>query len=367
MSHRARTTRRCAKHQADSARVVHIGVPPSTDLGSGPRVAVRDRTVDGMDLPPLAFRSALLDHGWTDPEVRRMLRSGSISPVRRGSYRLREEPDTPEARHALLVRATLPHLAPGWVVSDVSAAVLLGLPVWNLPLDRVHVARDGTSGGRVTRGVHRHLAPLDPSEIVHVDGIPVTSPARTVVDTASRAPFEQAVVVADAALAPRDGGPLTDRAALTAAVARSARHGRAAASRAVAFADGGGRSPGESRSRVAMWRAGLPAPVLQYEVRTADGRLVGIVDFAWPELRTVGEFDGRVKYGGRLLRPGQSAADVLFEEKRREDGIRAEDLGMTRWTWADLDPFDPVADRLRGRFRGPAHLLVVRAWPDMRG
>lgn len=320
-----------------------------------------------MDQPPLAFRRSLLHNGWTDPELRRMLRSRSITAVRRGSYRLRAEPDTPEARHALLVRATLPHLAPGWVVSDVSAAVLLGLPIWNLPLDRVHVARDGTGGGRITRGVHRHLAPLDPSEIVHVGGIAVTSPARTVVDTASRAPFEQAVVVADAALAPRPGGPLTDRAALAAAVDRSARHGRAGARRVVAFADGGGRSPGESRSRVAMWRAGLPAPLLQYEVRTAEGRLVGTVDFGWPDLRTVGEFDGRIKYGEPFLRPGQSAADAVYEEKLREDGIRAEDLGMTRWTWPDIDPFTLVASRLRSRFRGPAHLLVARAWPDMRG
>lgn len=362
-----RERREGARDRLEVRRVVHIAVPASTGFGAGRRGAAAGRTLDGMDLPPLAFRSALLDNGWTDPELRRKLRSGSITPVRRGSYRTGTEPDTPEARHALLVRATVPHLAPGWVVSDVSAAVLLGLPVWNLPLDRVHVTRDGTGGGRVTRGVHRHLAPLDPSEIVRVDGIRVTSPARTVVDTASRAPFEQAVVVADAALAPRPGGPLTDRVALTAAVDRSARHGRAAARRAVAFADGGGRSPGESRSRVAMWRAGLPAPVLQYEVRTADGRLVGTVDFGWPELHTVGEFDGRIKYGGRLLRPGQDAADAVYEEKLREDGIRAEDLAMTRWTWPDIDPFTAVADRLRGRFRGPAHLLVVRAWPDIRG
>ena len=34
-----------------------------------------------------------------------------------------------------------------------------------------------------------------------------------------------------------------------------------------------------------------------------DGRLIGYVDFGWPEQRTVGEFDGRVKYG-RGLTPG---------------------------------------------------------------
>ncbi len=103
-------------------------------------------------------------------------------------------------------------------------------------------------------------------------------------------------------------------------------------------------SPGESRSRVAMARLGLPPPVLQWEVRRG-GVLLGEVDFAWPELGKVGEFDGFVKYG-RLLRPGQVPADVVFAEKVREDAIRAEDLGMTRWIWSEIDDFTAVAKRL---------------------
>jgi hypothetical protein len=74
------------------------------------------------------------------------------------------------------------------------------------------------------------------------------------------------------------------------------------------------------------------------------------VDFGWPELRTVGEFDGLVKYG-RTLRPDQDPVDVLVAEKRREDALRAEDLGVTRWIWSDLPRFAPVAARLRSRFR----------------
>jgi hypothetical protein len=50
----------------------------------------------------------------------------------------------------------------------------------------------------------------------------------------------------------------------------------------------------------------------------------------------VGEFDGRVKYG-RLLRPGQDPGDAVFEEKRREDALRAEDWAVVRWTWADVE------------------------------
>jgi hypothetical protein len=246
--------------------------------------------------------------------------------------------------------------------------VLLGLPVWNRPLDRVHVSRTGAGGGRITRGVHRHVTPLHAGEVVAVDGIPVTDPARTVVDVACAAPFEEAVVVADAALAPRPGRrpPLTDVARLRAALDRCGRHGRTGARRVLAFADGGARSPGESRSRVAMWRAGLPAPVLQHEVLDHDGRSLGFADFGWPERRTVGEFDGRVKYG-RLVPAGRVPADVLYDEKLREDAMRATDLGMVRWTWADLDPFTEVPARLQRTFRPSAHPAATRAWPDLRG
>lgn len=277
-----------------------------------------------------------------------MRRSGALRPVRRGAYLSAPDlsPDTAEARHALLVRATLPHLAPGWALSHVSAAVLLGLPAWGLATDRVHITRHGTGGGRLTRGVHRHVAPLRDDELITVDGMRCTDAGRTVNDLARTVPFEQAVVVADAALATL---PL-DTSELLAAQSRAALwHGAPQALRAIRFADDGARSPGESRSRVAMFQAGLPRPVLQYEVLSAAGRFLGCVDFAWPQLRTVGEFDGRVKYG-RLLKPGQDAGDVVFEEKVREDAIRAMDLRMARWVWRDLDHFAPVADRLRRCF-----------------
>ena len=75
------------------------------------------------------------------------------------------------------------------------------------------------------------------------------------------------------------------------------------------------------------------------------------VDFGWPELRTVGEFDGLWKYG-RLLRPGEEPADVVVAEKLREDEIRDLDLRVVRWTWPDLDHFDAVVERLCRAFAG---------------
>jgi hypothetical protein len=102
---------------------------------------------------------------------------------------------------------------------------------------------------------------------------------------------------------------------------------------------------------VAIAAAGLPMPVLQWEVRAAaTGRFIGRVDVGWPELRTAGEFDGLIKYG-RTLRPGQDVAEVLVEEKRREDALRDEDLAVVRWIWSDLANFAPTAKRLHSRFR----------------
>ncbi|WP_433558065.1 hypothetical protein ACQPWY_05085 [Pseudonocardia xinjiangensis] len=196
--------------------------------------------------------------------------------------------------------------------------------------------------------MHVHAAPLEPEEIVTIGGLAVTSVARTLVDLARAVPFEQAVVVADAALHRHLVGP---QALATVLEHRARWPGLPAARRALAFADARSESVGESRSRVALAGAGLPAPVLQWEVRRPDGRFVAQVDFGWPALRTVGEFDGRVKYG-LLVPPGADAADVLYREKLREDALRAEDLGVVRWGWSDLDRFAPVAERLQHRFRG---------------
>ena len=114
------------------------------------------------------------------------------------------------------------------------------------------------------------------------------------------------------------------------------------------FADGRSESVGESRSRVILDRWKLAPSALQFEVRSADGGLVGRTDFAWEEQRLLGEFDGRVKYG-RLLRPGQEPGDAVFEEKRREDAVRDEGWGVVRWVWSDLARPDRLAARVRRR------------------
>ncbi|WP_037081025.1 type IV toxin-antitoxin system AbiEi family antitoxin domain-containing protein [Pseudonocardia spinosispora] len=295
-----------------------------------------------MDDVALYRRQDLLSSGFTAAELRQLRSSGQLSLVRRGRYLAGAQPDDEADRHRLLIGATFPELAADAVLSHGSAAVLHGLPTWGVPLDRVAVTRNRRSGARRGTRAHVHAAPLGTDEVCLIDGFPVTSLPRTVVDIARALVFESAVVIGDAAL--RLIGP--DELADMLARARR-RPGVARAGRAVAFMNPASESVGESRSRVAIAMAGLPAPVLQWEVRAPSGRLIGRTDLAWPQHRVVGEFDGRVKYGRRLLKPGQTGGDVVFEEKRREDELRAEGLAVVRWTWQDLSSFAPIAHRLR--------------------
>ena len=153
--------------------------------------------------------------------------------------------------------AAVPELPDGAVLSYVSAACLLGLPVWDVPLlnGPVHATRSepGTTINRVKLVVRSGRLATD--EIAEVESVPVTSLARTLIDLGRWAGRSTAVVCADAAL--RDG--LVTRIDLEAALDRVfGTSGAHEARTAIGFADG--RSPGiaASRARVA---ARWPAPV----------------------------------------------------------------------------------------------------------
>jgi hypothetical protein len=122
----------------------------------------------------------------------------------------------------------------------------------------------------------------------------------------------------------------------------------------LALADARFDRPGEARTYYALWREGVEAPIPQFEVRDAWGALVAQLDFAWPERGVWLEFDGRLKYE-RFARPGESAADVVVREKRREDRVRR----LTGWiciriTWADLASPARIAAKVRQAFADQA-------------
>jgi hypothetical protein len=295
---------------------------------------------------PLLHRAHAIAEGMTDGELARLVRRGELTRLQRGAYRRDSDVLTDTARHAAVVAATVAGLRVPGIVSHVSAAVLHGLPLWNVPLGRVHLTRRPPTGGSGTPRLHLHVARLPDDEVTAMGGIAVTTLTRTVIDVARSLPFESAVVTADAALASRG----SDRDRLTECLRRMGPvPGARRAARVVAFADGRSGSVGESRSRVLLQRLGLPAPDLQVRLLRADGSAIGRCDFGWEAYRTVGEFDGRVKYG-RLLRPGQHPGDAVFEEKLREDEIRDAGWKVARWTWADLDRPRVIRDRLLRAF-----------------
>lgn len=222
--------------------------------------------------------------------------------------------------------------------SHHSAAALWRLPwVGDWP-QRVHVLVAPSKGGRSTPGVLRHTTG-DSAEPEYIDGLSVTSLARTVVDVACVATFGQSVAVADAALRrtthPMAGVPSTllTREDILGELDRiSPAHGATKARAAIEFSNGLADRPGESMSRVSMLRAGVPAPELQVELAGASGR-IWTVDFWWPQFDLIGEFDGQWKYTDPAFMAGRTSQQVMLDEKAREDDLRAAGHGFARWGW----------------------------------
>ena len=229
----------------------------------------------------------------------------------------------PEAKHILAMRALAAVSSVRPVFSHWSAAVALNLPVLRARLQRVHVTTsDEALRGRT--GVAGHDLPLSEEEVVLVGGLLVTGVARTVVDIAAAAPFEDGVMVADGALFA--GLP---RARLEEAVALiGPRRALPRIEDVVAFAHPGAESANESRSRVTEYRLGVEPPELQHEIRDEQG-FVASVDEWWEEQRAIGEADGARKYLDARLTKGDPGR-VVHEEKKREDRARARADGLAR-------------------------------------
>ena len=279
--------------------------------------------------------------GMTREEIRRLVHTGTWTRIRRSAYvetALWAAAD-PNARHRLLARATILLGDCSAVVCDRSAVAWHNLDTLTPPPSAVHLRVPTASGGRSSRLVTRHLGELPPHLRQDYGGVAVVVPTVAAVEMARNAPFGEAVVVCDSVL--RTGTTSQQMKDALPAVAFCT--GAAAAARAVGFADGRSGSAGESLSRVVLHELGLDPEDLQTAIRDDRG-LVGITDFSWLSHRTVGEFDGRVKYGRDG--PTDASRDVLWREKQREDRLRAGGLEMVRWTWGDLGHPEQIARRI---------------------
>ena len=292
------------------------------------------------DLPdrPVSTR-ALLDLGYGAGEIRRATQTGRLIRLDRGRYlpaigqvATVDRQDRAIELYRQRVRAAA-EASPDLIVSHASAAAVLGLPLWNVDLTAVHFTRYGrpfATNGRVV-----HSGRVTDPEVLTLDGLRLTTPARTVVDVGRTLPFESAVIAADHAL--HTGLALPAPVAEAIEAARRV-PGVASARRALLFADGRAESPGESRTRVLLHRQGFPAPDLQIEVYDVDGVLLGRGDLGWIAEAALVEFDGRRKYL-RPYRTGMTAADVVMAERSREVILTRTGAGIARVVWAELaDP-----------------------------
>ena len=252
--------------------------------------------------------------------------------VRRGAYVPAEVWSASSERDRYLIRMRAFALVSSMrqVFCLESAAALYGADMLGRWPTDLHVLTDRTGGGSSRPGIRRHLL-SDSMAVQEIEGLLVTSPARTCGDFAVARPFESAVVTIDSML--RVLPALASADVQSALDGRGDARGIVRASRALEFSNGKSESVLESISRVAIHEMGFPAPVLQKEFRDAQG-LIGFADFCWTKDRIIGEADGAIKYLDERFRGGRPADRVVYDEKRREDRMRRVGRGFARWDWA---------------------------------
>ncbi|MEA5453611.1 hypothetical protein SPF06_02645 [Sinomonas sp. JGH33] len=252
--------------------------------------------------------------------------------VRRGVYVRRTlwQSLTPWERDHLRIEAHWLAGRGSSVYSHVSAARLLGCSTWGVGPE-IHVTVPySVSRASHGRDVSPHRFALPDDDVVEVPlGLGqiarATSLERTVADCARTLDVERAAIVGDHAL--RLGASLEGIRA--AADRTGASRGARRIERLSSLLDGRSESPGETRTRLALLAAGLPAPELQFEISTSAGRFRA--DFAWPDVLVILEFDGEAKYFD--YRPTDA---VLLAERRRENALVDEGWTLVRARWADL-------------------------------
>jgi very-short-patch-repair endonuclease len=221
------------------------------------------------------------------------------------------------------------------VASHRAAAALHGLDGCRPGFVEVSVV--GTAVPRVDAVVHR-VAALDPVDVTWVDGIRTTTVVRTLCDLGAVVPRARVEQALDDTL--RMG---VDLRLVEQAANRLWRPGPTGVPVLAAIL--GERSPDsvpeswfERLVLKMLHEAGLPTPVVQYEVRDQRGRFVARVDAAYPRLRIAIEADSERFHGA----PGARVHDLQRTRRLRRAGWEVVPV-----TWRDLREPDAVLTDLR--------------------
>ena len=149
-----------------------------------------------------------------------------------------------------------------------------------------------------------------------LDGIPVTSPARTIFDLAGA----MGTATLDLAIENALRRKLTTTPELVATLDQLGRRGRAGTTKLrKALAERRNHETlSESEAERLVMRMlsanGLPAPTPQYQIRDDDGRLVARVDLAYPDVKIAIEYDSYAHHVSR---------DALVRDSARRNAVVA--------------------------------------------
>jgi hypothetical protein len=258
--------------------------------------------------------------GATRGVIEHRLRTGRWERLGRDVFRIA---GTPPSWRGNLMAACL-SWGVGAVISHRAASALWRLAGFEPGPCELTVPR---SRRRAEPGIiHRH--PLPHADIGVMDGIPLTTPARTLIDLASVAPREAVEEALDDALRRGLVSIQLLRRRLD-AIGRPGRPGLAITRLLLDSRDPSAAVPEsvfERRLLRTLQGAGLPAPVLQHEIRSG-GRLIAVIDFAYPDARLAIEADGYRWHSGRI--------------RWDHDRARRNRLTLLGWriihvTWTDL-------------------------------
>lgn len=284
----------------------------------------------GASIGVVHRRAVLAARGISEAGLAEVVEAGRLRRIAQGGYTPEPRGQRWEEYRREVLACALRGGAGSAVISHQSAGSLHALPMLKPSMSRVHVSIGTRSGGGVRSRRHIHPRPLPPADVVTLDGIRVTSRARTAIDIATGGDFERALTVVDGVRrvwrypAAENPAPVP-LAALQACLAtlRTCR-GTVTARRALAASVCRSESVGESWSRARMIEWGLPAPRLQ--VGYVLGGREYFTDFTWGSL--IGEFDGMDKYAD---------PEVIAYEKRRDSDFRAAGYSIFHWRWSDLE------------------------------
>ena len=251
-------------------------------------------------------RQQLLAAGIAPTTIKRMIRRGLLISEHAGVYAAAQAPDVPLAREA----AALLACGDRAVLSHRSAAALWGLV--DPPKGPVEVTLAGADRGRKRSGikVHRVAGMLRRDVTIH-ERLPVTSPARTVLDVCAGGDAREAERVLDEALVVLE---IVRRDQLIDVVQRAGNHQGKSLLRGLMKERSGSNlteSEAERRFLKIVREAGLPPPETQ--VPFNGFRL----DFLWRDLGVVFEVDGRRYHSSRR---------AFNRDRRKDAAMKAADL-----------------------------------------